>query len=71
MYDYFHSNTLYLTRPHKKADDHYFDMPHDNKEKHRMNTIHNDIIIWKCFLYYWSFLAETTGHMWIPFTKIL
>ena len=38
----------------------------------RRNTIHDDIIKWKHFRRYWSFvrgIGEFTGHRWIPLTK--
>ena len=34
------------------------------------NKIHDDAIKWKHFLRYWPLVRESTGHRWIPLTKV-
>ena len=34
-----------------------------------ISKVHDDVIKWKHFPRYWSFLRGSTGHWWIPLTK--
>ena len=44
-------------------------LPFTNMHHWYQEVSHEDVIKWKHFPHYWSFVRGTTGHWWIPLTK--